>query len=249
MEDDELIPPDNMIFVGDGDFKQIGEAFLREFTSLCGLQPNHRVLDVGCGIGRTAIPLTKYLNGQGGYEGFDIVPRGINWCKERITPKFPNFHFQLIDVYNKEYNPEGRYQARDFHFPFDNGYFDFALATSVFTHMLDLDMQNYLREIARVLKEGAKCLITFFLLNYETLASINAGRTSLSFVFDFGRYRGVNSEVPEAAVAYDEPFIFDLYKKNGLEISAPVRYGMWCERKDKRYGGYQDEIIAAKRPQ
>ena len=32
---------------------------------------------------------------SGGYWGFDIVRRGIDWCQERITPKFGNFTAQL----------------------------------------------------------------------------------------------------------------------------------------------------------
>ena len=91
---DELTPPRRMIFVGDGDFKAEGKKALKLLIELGGLQPSEKVLDVGCGIGRTAVQLTKYLNGKGNYEGFDIVPEGIEWCSEKISPKYPNFHFQ-----------------------------------------------------------------------------------------------------------------------------------------------------------
>lgn len=74
------IPPESLIFVGDGDFIKIGERFCNFLIDLAGLQKSHHVLDAGCGIGRIAIPLTKYLLANGEYWGFDIVKSGINWC-------------------------------------------------------------------------------------------------------------------------------------------------------------------------
>ena len=55
--------------------------------------------------------------------------------------------------------------------------FDFVLATSVFTHLLEADATHYLAECARVLAPGrARCFATFFLLNDdEPRAAIEAG--------------------------------------------------------------------------
>src|SRR5260221_8386674 len=90
---DELTPPRSLIFVGDGDFKKTGEEFLKHFIRIGGLKKNDCVLDVGCGIGRMAIPLTGDLSSEGSYEGFDIFAKGINWCTKRINSKFSNFKF------------------------------------------------------------------------------------------------------------------------------------------------------------
>src|SRR5262245_30990788 len=57
-------------FVGDGDFAGMGRRFLELFVSLGGLKPEHRVLDIGCGIGRMALPLTDFLGSVGEYWGF-----------------------------------------------------------------------------------------------------------------------------------------------------------------------------------
>ena len=84
-----------------------------------GLKPDERVLDAGCGIGRIAVPLTEYLDESGGYEGFDIAPEGIAWCRENITPRYPNFRFQVADIYNKSYNPEGSQKADEYEFPYE----------------------------------------------------------------------------------------------------------------------------------
>ena len=91
-------------------FKRTGEDFLKIYKEKCGLQPDEKMLDVGCGIGRMALPLTQYANEGAVYEGIEIVKEGVDWCREKITPRFPNFHFQQIDVYNKHYNPRGKFQ-------------------------------------------------------------------------------------------------------------------------------------------
>lgn len=50
---DPLIPRRGQNFVGLGDYKEIGDYFLERFVADGGLRPQHRVLDIGCGIGRS----------------------------------------------------------------------------------------------------------------------------------------------------------------------------------------------------
>jgi ubiquinone/menaquinone biosynthesis C-methylase UbiE len=230
--------------VGDGDFKKIGETFFSHFTNLCDLKPSEKVLDVGCGCGRMAVPLTKYLSKEGSYEGFDIISEQIKWCQKNISSSYPNFRFQLADIYNKSYNPQGKVKASDYKFPYANESFDFVFLTSVFTHLLPLEMEHYLSEIVRVLRKNGRCLITFFLLNEESLQLVDAKKSSRDFKFDFGEYRIENEDVPEAAVGYDETFIKELFQKYNLEIKLPVYYGSWCERSDAF--DYQDIVVVLK---
>lgn len=131
----QMLPPQTMRFIGGGDFKAIGQQYCNFFIKDGGLKPNDRVLDVGCGIGRMAIPLTSYLSAKGEYQGFDIVKKGILWCQENITPKYPNFYFVHADIHNKEYNAEATVQASNFCFPYESNSFDFIFLTSVFSHM------------------------------------------------------------------------------------------------------------------
>ena len=54
-------PPAELTFCGDGDYRAIGAEFLGHFVRLADLRPHERVLDIGCGIGRMAVPLTQFL--------------------------------------------------------------------------------------------------------------------------------------------------------------------------------------------
>lgn len=236
-----MVPPPESVFVGDGDFLGTGFRFLRIFKEVGGLTPEHKVLEVGCGIGRMAIPLTQYLSQDGSYDGFDIVPDGISWCKQHIATAHPNFRFQLINLYNSVYNPQGRIQPHELAFPYAEGSFDFVFLTSVFTHMLPDDVGHYLREIRRVLRQNGRCLMTCFVLNGDSASHIER---RLSSQIPCKRYAGHavgDPERPEAVVFYDEVFLFDLIAQSGLRVFEQVRYGTWCGRPDGY--DYQDILV------
>jgi SAM-dependent methyltransferase len=236
---DPLTPPRRLGFVGSGDFRTAGEEFREVFVSLGGLRPDDDVLDVGSGVGRGAIGLTGWL--QGRYEGIDVVRRGIQWCQQAITPRYPNFHFQVADVYNRHYNPVGRFSASEYRFPYEDQSFDFVVLTSVFTHLLPADRDNYISEIARVLRPTGRCLATFFLLNDEARLSLQNGRSSLNFRFSRPGYWTDNERIPEAAVAYEETDVREELERSGLRI-AKVRYGVWSGRSGGV--GWQDLLVA-----
>src|SRR5439155_26776504 len=136
----------------------IGDRWVQTFIRLVGLQPHERVLDLGCGIGRMAVALTRYLDHRGSYEGLDIVEAGIKWCTKHVTPRFPSFRFQLADVFNSHYNPKGKFKPSEYRLPYQADDFDFVFLTSVFTHMFAPEVENYLSEVHRVLRPGGRCL-------------------------------------------------------------------------------------------
>lgn len=241
---DELVPPRKLIHNIGGDFAGVGNAFFRHFVELGDLKPGDSVLDVGCGVGRMAAPITRYLAGGGSYEGFDIDAREIEWCTRHITSKYPRFRFQVADIYSKRYNPKGACTAAGYKFPYADASFDFVFMTSVFTHILQPGMENYLAQVSRVLKRGGRSLITYFLLNEESMHLVQARRSSLDFRHGQGVCRLADGAVPESAVAYDEGFVRRTYAANGLSIVEPVRYGSWCDRAETF--DYQDIVIARK---
>ena len=243
---DDLTPPRRMVArIGGGGFTAGGQDFLPYFIHYGGLQPDDSILEIGSGAGRMAVALSGYLNAQGRYDGLDIMPDAVAWCREHITAQFKNFRFQLADIYNLKYNPAGRFQASEYRFPYEDSSFDFVILASVFTHMLPPDMRQYLSEISRVLKTGRTCMITYFLLNAESLELVEAGASTQDFRFELDGCRVRNKEVPERAVAYQEEDIRGLYGKLHLEIVKPIRYGSWCGRPE--YLSYQDIVVARKR--
>jgi SAM-dependent methyltransferase len=221
------------------DFHQSGED-LRGFLIGKGLQPGHRVLDVGCGIGRLAVPLTAYLDATGGYEGFDIMPQAIRWCR-RVTQTYPNFRFQLADVHSDRYYPRGRTRADSYVFPYPSDSFDFVVLGSVFSHMLPADLSNYLSEIARVLRPGGRAVISCYLLSEAKRAAVKTGGGGFSFSHPGPGYWAEFAALPEAAIAYQEDWMFALYAQNRLTVDEYIP-GLWSTQPVQS----QDMIIATK---
>ena len=209
------------------------------------LPPSGAVLDLGCGNGAVARALTKYLASDGSYEGLDIHAGSVEWLTENYKP-YPNFTFTHADVYNKFYNSMGKYQARDYVFPFLDHTFDVVLLKSVFTHMLPPDVRHYLQEISRVLKRGGRSIVTYFLLNPESRRFMDAGLDKMSLQHHYEDDPSclvANLDVPEHVVAHDEARIRRYYGEVGL-VPCDLTFGDWCGRPSLI--GLQDLIVAVK---
>ncbi len=237
------IPPRGMIYTGAGSFVKAGNLYLSFFRKYGDIKPNHRVLDVGSGIGRMALPLTQYLNTEGSYEGFDIVETGINWCKRNISTKYPNFHFRLMHLKNDLYSSDGQL-AKLFQFPYDNEEFDFIFLTSVFTHMLPDEVENYMSEIYRTLKKGGTCFATFFVYGINMSDKIIT-KPFFTFPVDKGYYKLLDPKVQSANVAYDYNYIEKTLSKGmKLKIFIP---GHWTGIESKEtINDFQDIIVFEK---
>jgi SAM-dependent methyltransferase len=240
---DRLVPPRRLDFVGHSDFVATGDEFLAMFTELGGLQPHEAVLDVGCGIGRMARPLVGYLSSEGSYDGFDVNREGIGWCRRRYA-RHPNFRFQVADLYNRRYSPQGAHSASEYRFPYDDASFDFAILASVLTHLLEQEADHYLAETARVLRPGGRLLASVFLLEDESRRLIAEGRTALAFLDADSHVAVVSEDVPEEAVAYDEGWLRERLEASGLRVQEPIERGSWCGREAGR--SFQDIVVAAR---
>lgn len=240
---DPLLPPRHIARIGSGDFRRTGEEFLRHFIDLGGLRPDEAVLDVGCGAGRMAVPLTRYLQPPGRYLGFDLMADAVAWCRRAITPQFPHFEFLATDVFNATYNPGGSIAPESFRFPCESGTFDFAILTSVFTHMLPAAVVHYLDELRRVLRPGGRVLLTAFLLNDESRELLSEGRGEKSFGYPLPDCRVENPARPEDAVAYDESWLLRRLRERGLNTGT-IRYGSWAGRGE--YLSRQDIVVAGR---
>lgn len=208
-----------------------GGKFYREGLYICSLLELHaglsfesRVCEIGCGCGRQAIPLAKLL-GKGKYKGFDIEEKSLNFCRSSEYLSRKKFSFEFIDVYNQEYNPNGKIKASEYVFPVDGCSGDVVFLISVFTHMLPQDIVRYAEEISRMLVPGGRCLFTSFLVDYGI-------GDDLSFKFQCGDAYVQRRDFPEIAVGYKTSFFVNSFARFGLFLTREPLLGTWRGKKD-----------------
>jgi SAM-dependent methyltransferase len=217
----------------------------------CAVTPASRVLDVGSGLGVAAVFYGGYLDpAQGGcYWGFDVRSDWVDWCRREISTRYPHVQFTHADLHFPLDSATYVSPACNYRFPFADGSFDLVLLMSVFTHMLPHDVRHYLGEIARVLKPGGRCLISWFQLDEPARAALAAGRIKRrrhQFLVDYGEFRSTFRLVNvERAIAYDQQRIRQLYFGAGLAV-AEVIPGRWTGRKGANDALLQDLVVAVR---
>jgi SAM-dependent methyltransferase len=128
-------------------------------------------------------------------------------------------------------------------FPYEDQSFDLAIATSVFTHLLDRAVAHYLQEAARVLAPGGRLFSTWLVADPDRppvpeQATYRLEPTSgAALVGDRGK--------PEAVVGYQLDWVREQLRAAGLELREPYRPGTWTGR-----GGasLQDLLVADRAP-
>jgi SAM-dependent methyltransferase len=120
---DEIIAQEGHRDIIGGRWEQLGNLQLT-FMKKAGLQPHHKLLDVGCGSLRAGVKFVQYLN-PGNYFGIDIsegllnVGYHIELTKSGLTHRLPK---------------ENLVCAVDFESGAPEGFFDFVIAHSLCIH-------------------------------------------------------------------------------------------------------------------
>ncbi|MEQ7127496.1 methyltransferase [Actinopolymorpha sp. B11F2] len=123
-----------------------------DFLVSQGLQPDHRLLDVGCGALRGGLHFIRYLE-PGHYYGIDLnqslLKAGIEHEVPRagLTDRMPATNLRQTDMF----------ACDDFGVTFD-----FMLSVSVFSHLPLNHLRLCLHQLAKVTKPGASYFTTFF---------------------------------------------------------------------------------------
>lgn len=244
------IPVDLLNMTGGGveDFDLIAFGHFEYLKRHIEIRPTDSILEIGCGIGRDAIPLTQYMT-TGTYDGIDIIGRSVEWCKDNIQSKFSNFQFHHFDVEDKLHNPNGKNKLDKYNIPCKDRSLDKIFLWSVFTHMFELDISYYLKEFHRVLKPEGKILITCFIVDDEILRQAKmVDLTPWSLRFEHKYSDGCfinNTDYPTGAVAFTEGKLLNLTRSAGFTPELPVLTGQWWGNKSG-LGFGQDVIILSK---
>lgn len=234
------------------DFKTSGADQLEFCIELARLEPTHRVLDVACGVGRFALPLTNYLRQPGSYEGLDPDKDAIAWCRDHITRMHPSFRFTVADVATPQ-DRSRTYAAATYRFPYDARTFDVTYAGSLFTHLTEDGARNYLGQIAAVLRPGGRFVCTWLLFNSQSTQMLSGRSMETLWPVNCGTYRIMDPMEPELSVLYNEASVRAWYADAGLSIIEPIRVdATYCpsripmERSEGMHLYYAQSIIAMK---
>ncbi len=225
-------------------FERSGEEMAASIVALCGLSSSARILEIGCGCGRLARAFAGHLGPAGSYEGFDVVPVLVDWCRRHLEPVLPNFRFSFADILVPGYTPTGAVAASAYRFPFAADEFDAAVVSSVFTHMLADEIENYVAEIGRVLKPDAPVFITALLFDDEAMRAVAQGSTAFDLRHPVGPCVTFDRERPREGVAFPEAWLGRVLARNGLAIGS-IRRGNW--RQVRSYEVSHDIVLATKR--
>jgi len=238
-------PDPNSVFVGDGDYRAVGAEFLGHFIRKGGLRRDARVLDIGSGIGRMAVPLTQYLDpARARYSGIDPVAGGVNWCRQNITSRYPNFEFRHIDIAHDLYNPKGAVNGLTLTLPFADKGFDFIIMTSVVTHLPSDEVKTYLDQVSRVLAPGGKLFMTAFVVD-DVAARDRHGKRDKRLAFErhgSGPCWFVPELPPLAAVGFENGFLDRALAGAKLTLETKS-FGHW---RGIEADHYQDIFIASR---
>lgn len=242
----KYVPPRGYIYTGSPSnakkYLKQGDLQLELLKEEIDLLASDSVLDIGCGVGRTAIALTTYLNKNGNYNGFDVVKKGIDWCDSGIGKDFSNFNFKFIPLFNDLYNTS-KNSALDFVFPYEDSSFNKIFTFSVFTHMMLDEIQHYFDEIQRVIMEDGFCFSTFFLYDSEDEEYV-ASRDYFNFpVKGEDGFRLMNENVKSGNIAIHKIKLDNMLKKANLKRIRTID-GYWKDEvRDKNKKEYQDIVI------
>jgi SAM-dependent methyltransferase len=212
----KFMPPRRLVVQVPGEFESVGREFLGYFRSLGNLQSDQRILDIGCGPGRMAIPLTRFLTEKGRYDGVDTWTEAVDWCAKNITPRFGNFHFSTLD----DPGPSGKPR-----FPFEDGTFDFAILGAI-SKLGETTFRAYVNEAGRVLRPGGTYLGTSYIRS-----AVSENGASEALVDHAGR------------IIFSKQQIEELLGSSGLVLDAIYR-GSWDG--DPVALSYQDILVAKK---
>ena len=187
------------------------------------------IVELGCGCGGIARALREPWF-QGTYVGIDIDTEMIEYCRNNFPAG--RFDFKLSPHKSATYHPYNSdvtsARVSDLAIA-DRESKDFVYSISLYSHLLEPEVVDYVQETYRILRPDGIMYMTFFCIEHMEL-----GRR-WTFQHRRGNAYVENALYPEAAVAYHEAFVTKLTTAIGFR---EVTVG--------RTEGAQSELVAHK---
>ncbi len=178
---------------------------------IAGMQSD--ILDIGVGCGRWAHWLRDYnFRGRrfgGTYVGIDIDEEAIEWCKKHYDPE--RFRFYVSSDTSISYNHTAG-EPSVYRIPLADRSFDLVFSNSLLTHLLETELENYLRESYRLLRAGGVMMHSHFNIEHPPATY----GTRHTFQHRLGNAQIESEAQPEAAVAYHTDFLFGVCRRIGF---------------------------------
>lgn len=171
------------------------------------------VVDIGCGCGRYAHHMRDYVfkdeTFSGRYIGIDIDQEMLEWCRTHFDAERFAFHHSTHQskTYSNDSPGEKYYRV-----PMDDNSVDLVFSTSLYTHLLEDEIDNYTREAARILRPGGHMGMYVFSMDNPP-PSFGSRHT---FKHRMGAAYVESLACPEAAVAYDEAWLIESCRRAGF---------------------------------
>jgi cyclopropane fatty-acyl-phospholipid synthase-like methyltransferase len=168
------------------------------------------IVELGCGCGGIARALVDPWF-EGTYVGVDIDEEMIDYCRKTFPEK--RFYFILSPHRSNTYCPHSCHitQMSTSNLVIAKAESkDFVYSISLYSHLLEVEVRDYLRETYRILRADGIMYMTFFCIEHMDLG----GRWTLQH--RRGNAYVESARYPEAAVAYHEAFMMELATNCGF---------------------------------
>lgn len=187
------------------------------------------VVELGCGCGGVARALMDPWF-EGTYVGVDIDKEMIEYCRK----SFPAERFEFIVSPHKSttycaHNLDVAPMTESDLVIAEAESKDFVYSLSLYSHLLEAEVIDYLRETYRILRADGVMYMTFFCMEHVELGQ------RWTFEHRRGNAYVENARYPEAVVAYHKAFMMELATNCGFrEVTVGPQ------------GGAQSELVARK---
>jgi SAM-dependent methyltransferase len=226
------------------DFIKAGMLQKKILIKYAKLNQNSLVLDVGCGGGKLAYALRKFLKKKH-YFGFDVEKKTIDYLQKKFDFEFKFLNIQYLKNKNK-------INASQINLDYKENFFDVITSFSIFTHQSPIVLNNYLRQFYKFLKPGGLTLNTFYLIDPDNCHAEYAksygynpdiSNNNEKYYLEKNTQYLDKEKIIHHDIFYNINFISNCFKDNGFEL---VYYDLGIFSGKKSEYGTQDFLVHKK---